>query len=43
MEAAALPENDFSRINFSEDYVSVPEVPFVHWSIYKQSIENVVE
>lgn len=26
--------------NFSED--GIPEVPFVHWSIYRQSIQNLV-
>ena len=35
IDACMLPENDFGRINFSEDYTGVPEVPFVHWSIYK--------
>ena len=36
------PESEFVLQNFSDDCVSIPEVPFVHWSIYRQSIQNVV-
>lgn len=31
-------DNEYAAQNFSEDSVSIPEVPFVHWSIYRQSI-----
>lgn len=37
-----LPESEFALSNFSEDCLSIPEVPFVHWSIYRQGIQNVV-
>ena len=29
---------DFTDANFSEDSLSLPETPFVHWSIYRQGI-----
>lgn len=29
--------------NFSDDSLTIPEVPFVHWSIYRQGIQNVVQ
>tara|TARA_B110000285_G_C14943486_1_gene523202 strand:+ start:137 stop:406 length:270 start_codon:yes stop_codon:yes gene_type:complete len=28
--------------NFSGDSLSIPEVPFVHWSIYRQGIQNLL-
>jgi len=28
--------------NFSPDSLHTPEVPFVHWSIYRQGIQNVL-
>jgi hypothetical protein len=41
--AASLEDNDFAAINFTADLTTLPEVPFVHWSIYKQSIESVID
>ena len=37
-----LPESEFAIQNFSDDCLTIPEVPFVHWSIYRQGIQNVV-
>lgn len=30
-----LPESEFALFNFSDDCLTIPEVPFVHWSIYR--------
>lgn len=38
-----LPESEFALFNFSDDCLTIPEVPFVHWSIYRQGIQNVVQ
>ena len=30
--------HDYALTNFSEDSLTNPEVPFPHWSIYRQSV-----
>ena len=30
--------HDYALANFSEDSLANPEVPFPHWSIYRQSV-----
>lgn len=34
-QSLELPESEFAILNFPEDGPSIPEVPFVHWSIYR--------
>ena len=39
---AASSPSDFVLYNFSQDSKGIPEVPFTHWSIYRQGIQNLV-
>ena len=38
----AEPTTMFSKLNFKEGDCGIPEVPFIHWSIYRQAIQNSV-
>ena len=42
IQKSAVYDEFFAKLNFSEDDLNVPEVPFLHWSIYKQSIHNII-
>ena len=46
LDDRALKSNQYTSYyiqkNFAEDCFDVPEVPFVHWSIYRQGIQNLL-
>lgn len=35
--------NEFLKLNSPDAVATVPEVPFIHWSIYRQGIQNLMQ